>query len=229
MILTSPESVADVLNRRAYDFEKPGFARRHLQRYFAGGGIVAEEGTEHKEQKRLIMPAFQQHHINRLKLFISCKADQLIQCFKNDAVVNNTSESARGKTTVEIIPWAARIALDVSGMFALGHDFGTLLGENKDFLHAWEVIEKGSTITQIMRHGYAPAWFNQLFPSALDKELNAALEYARDTVSSIVNQRFLQYKENENQPSNFLEQMITSGEFTREECVSQVLFALAAA
>lgn len=65
VLLTSPDSLAEVLNNKPYDWVKPRPARRFLSRVL-GEGLVVVEGKEHRLQRKSVAPAFQGKHIREL-------------------------------------------------------------------------------------------------------------------------------------------------------------------
>ena len=121
LLPTSPESLADVLTRQAYDFEKPSSLRRYVQ-HFSGGGLLFEEGLKHKERKKTVMLAFQQSHINKLKPVLSLKSQQLVECL-HAACSITTNRVEQKVAVIDIASWIPRMTLEAAGVFALARAF----------------------------------------------------------------------------------------------------------
>ena len=226
LLLTDPESLADVLLHHAYDYEKPGFLRRHL-RHALGEGLVVERGEAHKRKRKLLMPAFQQQRLYNMNPIILSTADSLVKQLRA-TIPSIVSSELHSKNVIDIKPWMARAALDIAGHFILSHDFRTIY-ENQAFYNAWHVIEKGSTFSQLIWQGFCPELIKRLCPTSQDKQIASAGIYIRDTVSRIVDERLEQYKRLNKLPGDVLSQMITTGEFSREECIEQAVFGIGAA
>lgn len=226
LLPTSPESLAEVLTRQAYDFEKPSSLRRYVQ-HFSGGGLLFEEGLKHKERKKTVMMAFQQPHINKLKPMLSSKSQQLVECLRA-ACLATTDCVEQNVTVIDVTSWVSRMTLDAAGLFALDYDFRFLIQENEDIFASYKQITTRLNGLQFIRYSFLPSWLNQLLSSKSDTEVRFAAAYLRDAVSKIVHERFELARHDNKLQFGFLNQMILSGKFTPSECVDHVLFILSA-
>lgn len=62
LLVTKPNSLADILVANAYDFQKPKRIRNFL-RHVLGDGLIIIEGEPHKFQRKHLMPAFNFRHV----------------------------------------------------------------------------------------------------------------------------------------------------------------------
>lgn len=65
LMLTTPESISEVLVHKTYDFEKPAKVVSFL-RLVLGDGLILVEGDVHRFQRKHIMPAFQFRRIKEM-------------------------------------------------------------------------------------------------------------------------------------------------------------------
>lgn len=228
LLPTTPESLADVLTHRAYDFEKPSSVRRYVQ-HFSAGGLAFEEGSKHKQRKKVVMPAFQQLHINQLKPVLSSKSQQLVESLY--AIHSATADSLKQKPAiVDITSLVIRMTLDIAAVFALEHDFQFLVGKNEDLFTSYMRIAARNSKLQFIRYSFFPSWLNRIFPSISDARVRLAAASLRDAVSQIVNERYREKIDNNGYLQlGLLNQMVLSEEFTPSDCVDHVLFVLSAA
>lgn len=166
ILLTSPAALAEVLNTRSYDFEKPRLARRFLTRVL-GTGLVVAEGAEHKAQRRAVAPAFQGRHIKDLVPLFWAKARQMVELVADGTAagsdrwksgkpaVRGMSVNAQGErcVEVEIGGLASRATLDIIGKAGLGRDFGTIVNEEDELARQYDIIldpKKGNLLIFVL-------------------------------------------------------------------------------
>jgi cytochrome P450 len=64
VLVNSPELVQEVLIDRAEDFQK-GPTLRVVSRPLLGGGLLTSEGEDHRQQRKLVAPAFAHHRVSK--------------------------------------------------------------------------------------------------------------------------------------------------------------------
>jgi cytochrome P450 len=113
-----PQALKDLFSTNAYDFVKLGGTKEYMSHAFAfGRGLLTIEGTEHRDLRRKIQPAFKKNNIRALYPSMWQKADVL---------ASKLAEEMDTEGTVDITTWLLKFGLDVIGIGALSHEFHAL-------------------------------------------------------------------------------------------------------
>ena len=229
LILTTPETIAEVLNNKAYDWEKPWRARRILSRAL-GDGLVVVEGKAHRMQRKSVGPAFQGKHIRDLVPIFWSKARHL-----TDAVTGQMhlkSISAKGLRTgiIDITQVAQRITLDIIGKAALGKDMDTVVDPSDELAKLYSIIlvpsQRNSALTLL--NAFAPEWFLRRFPWKTSQRIAEAARSLRRVCRRIVAEKRAAINERNTEQKDILSVLIRSSQFDDDYLVDQLLTFLAA-
>ncbi|KAF4636874.1 hypothetical protein G7Y89_g1199 [Cudoniella acicularis] len=129
---TNPETLAEILVHKNYDWEKPSELISFL-RLVLGDGLILTEGEEHKFQRKHISPAFSFRHIRELIPVFWGKSVEL-----RDGVECEMRENEGG--VVEVNHWANKGTLDIIGVAGLGRDFRALAHADDPLVKNYEEI-----------------------------------------------------------------------------------------
>ncbi|EIM81184.1 cytochrome P450 [Stereum hirsutum FP-91666 SS1] len=101
-------------------YEKPPVVRSILSS-FMGPGLLFVEGEQHKQQRRIMNPAFGSTQIHQFVNLFLYKSQQL-----RDALLSETSASSSGHTKIDIVPWLNKLTLDIIGLAGFDYAFDSL-------------------------------------------------------------------------------------------------------
>ncbi|KAL7930349.1 cytochrome P450 [Trichoderma chlorosporum] len=213
--VTSVEGITDVLTRRAYDFEK-GFKFRQWAKRRIGHGLICDQGDVHRRNRKLVSPAFQAKRLSQLKPLMSSKAEQLSR---------NLCKLPR----INVFDLASRYALDVACLVAMGTDFDLVSDATDPLFVAYHraFSLNDAKVKSYMLNQLLPAWLFPLLASKEDEQMTKGYASFQAIVEKILQER-LEGKEAPAIADSVLDQLIRSKEFSREDCVGQILFILSA-
>ncbi|KAK5111778.1 hypothetical protein LTR62_004698 [Meristemomyces frigidus] len=122
----------EVLNAHAYDWSKPPLGRKFLSKIL-GNGLVTIEGSEHKQQRKLVMPVFSGKIVRDLVPLFWSKSMALVAAVDRQRQLSPDS-------VVEISDVASRATLDIIGVACLGKDFSTLEHEDHELAQVYKSV-----------------------------------------------------------------------------------------
>ncbi|KAJ6579990.1 cytochrome P450 [Mycena vulgaris] len=144
---TDTKAIHHVLMNPAI-YQKDEAARQFLSR-IVGPGVLVVEGDAHKQQRKVMSPAFGAPQIRELTGIFVDKSIQLRDIWVAEAEKNG------GVARVEILSWLSKATLDIIGLAGFNHDInalGTVDGDAPDELaEAFESIFKTETGVDIFR------------------------------------------------------------------------------
>ncbi|KAJ5370474.1 uncharacterized protein N7496_006566 [Penicillium cataractarum] len=135
VFVTSPKGLSEVLVQKSYEFAKPAKLRLGLGRIL-GVGLIVAEGSEHKRQRKHLMPAFSHRHIKDLYPIFWSKSVALARAL-NENITQSTSESTK---VFDVADWLARATLDILGAAGLGEEFDTLHHPDNEICSAYRNV-----------------------------------------------------------------------------------------
>ncbi|KAF5318106.1 hypothetical protein D9619_012269 [Psilocybe cf. subviscida] len=147
----------------SYTYQKPESARFGLSR-IVGPGVLVVEGEKHKQQRRIMNPAFGAVQIR-----------ELTEIFLRDIwAAESSKEGSNGK--IEILSWLSRMTLDVIGLAGFSYKFNALTEDPKtnELNKAFSTIFRSGTrmsLIPIIR-GMVPAL--RWLPADRDAEVKLA-------------------------------------------------------
>jgi cytochrome P450 len=106
------------------DFGKPLQVRFNLGRIF-GPGILIVEGEQHRQQRRILNPAFGPAQIRELTPIFTEKADQLRDIWSAKIAKED------GRIRADVLSWLSKLTLDVIGLAGFHYKFDTLNADAK--------------------------------------------------------------------------------------------------
>jgi len=160
----------------SYDYQKPAPARFNLAEIL-GDGVLVTEGDKHKQQRKVMNPAFGQAQIRDLTEIFVDKSLQLRDIWAAE------SSKQGGTGRIDVLSWLSRMTLDVIGKAGFAYSFESLNSDAKpnELSQAFSVLFRvGTKLTMIPM---LRAWFP--FLRFLPTEHDAEIRQARDTMSRI--------------------------------------------
>ncbi|KAG2140907.1 cytochrome P450 [Suillus bovinus] len=152
------------------DYQKPSRVRYTLSRIF-GEGVLLAEGARHRQQRRIMNPAFGPAQIRALTDIFFAKSIKLRNVWSTMTVASE--HAAR----IDVIPWLSKMTLDVIGLAGFNYDFDTLnaTGKSNELNQAFSLLLSASQQTRILPR--LKAWIPLLrwiVPSDRDRKIDAA-------------------------------------------------------
>ncbi|KAF9559572.1 cytochrome P450 [Agrocybe pediades] len=108
------------------DYQKPEPAIYHVKRII-GQGVLLVEGDVHKQQRKILNPAFGTPQIRQLTEIFVDKAIELRDVWNSEIQKQNKSS---GEGIVDAMSWLSRMTLDVIGRAGFDYDFQALSSEH---------------------------------------------------------------------------------------------------
>ncbi|KJA19222.1 hypothetical protein HYPSUDRAFT_44481 [Hypholoma sublateritium FD-334 SS-4] len=136
----------------SYIYQKPAASKYNLTRIVGGGVLVAEEDV-HKQQRRIMNPAFGASQIRELTEIFVEKSIQLRDIW----AMESSKEGSNGH--VEVLSWLSKMTLDVIGQAGFNYRFDALSGKTSELSEAFSAIFESATTASIVMllRGMIPA------------------------------------------------------------------------
>lgn len=151
------------------DYQKPSQVRYNLSRIL-GEGVLFVEGAQHRQQRRIMNPAFGPAQIRALTDIFLSKSIKLRDIWSTMTVASE--HAAR----MDIMPWLSKMTLDVIGLAGFNYEFDALNATDKpnELNQAFSVMFSASQ--QISIIPILKAWIPLLrwIPSDRDRKIDAA-------------------------------------------------------
>ena len=230
LLPTTPETLAEVLNNKAYDWVKPAPARRFLARIL-GEGLIVVEGKEHKLQRKSVAPAFSGRNIRELVPTFWAKARHFADAVADQMKVESQDEWGRRTGVIEINQIAQRITLDIIGKAALGKEMDTVIDANDELAQQYAVItdpERPGIVLYFAVNMFLPPWFVQLLPWKMNQLVWDAAQNLRSICRRLIAEKKALIAEKNIEEKDILSVLLRSEQFDDEGIVNQLLTFLAA-
>lgn len=226
LILTNAESLAEVLVRKSYDYEKPTEVRNFL-RQVLGDGLILTEGEEHKFQRKHLLPAFSFRHIKELVPVFWSRSLKL-----REEIGKEISEKrgGDGSAVVELNHWANKVTLDIIGVAGLGRDFKALSNADDPLVKNYEEILEPTSeklvffIFNLVFGRKLVSWL----PWGLNERLMATTGTLRGFCHDLVREKRETMKKEGSEQLDILSLLIKSNCFGDDTLVDQLLTFIAA-
>ncbi|PYH79267.1 hypothetical protein BO82DRAFT_366997 [Aspergillus uvarum CBS 121591] len=170
IIPTTPETLKDVLSTHAYDYEKATAFKTYTTRFW-GHGIVSQEQEEHRQNRKLYLPVFNQGNVRKLARTLFTKATQFADRIADPEVADDSPlphlrRAGVSCAVVPIVKVSALVSLDVTGILAYGVDFEAIRGQRPDIFEAHEMLLASTREKRMLflLYNLAPRWFLNLMP-----------------------------------------------------------------
>ncbi len=222
VLVTSPKGLAEVLTTKSYDFVKPDFMRIGIGQIL-GVGVLLAEGDEHKMQRKGLMPAFNFRHIKELYPIFWSKSVEMVQGIQ-------ASLPANTPWSLEVGEWASRATLDIIGVAGMGQDFNSIANPDTELNRVYRTIFQPSKSAQFLSllQFFVPHWIIRSLPVKRNDDVRAAAGVARETSRQLVQEKKLAMASNKSLPPDIISVALSSGYFTDEKLVDNMMTFLAA-
>ncbi|KAH9879678.1 hypothetical protein IAQ61_001497 [Plenodomus lingam] len=226
VLITSPKTLGEVLVQRNYDFVKPARVREGLGRVL-GVGILLAEGDEHKRQRKLLMPAFAFRHVKDLYQTFWDKSQEMA-----DQMLSSVKSNPEGDSVIEICDWASRATLDIIGLAGMGRDFDSLSDPDNELNKVYRKIfsgNRGAHIVQLLLN-LLPHWVAVKLPLKRNDEIGNAVDTIKKLARDLIKEKRAKLEKGEvkETDTDILSVALSSGGFSDEELVNQLMTFLAA-
>ncbi|KAJ7911563.1 cytochrome P450 [Mycena leptocephala] len=119
-------------------YQKPESARYNLARML-GRGILVSEGEEHRQQRKVMNPAFGAPQIRELTEIFVAKSAELRDIWSAQAT------NAGGTARIDVLSWLSKATLDIIGLAGFNYEFNNLSSDGTS--------ELGAAFSTIFRTG----------------------------------------------------------------------------
>lgn len=224
IILTSPKALAEVLNAKNYDFQRPKFLLAGIGKIL-GIGLLLAEGDDHKFQRKGLTPAFNFRHVKELYPIFWSKAREMVQTIEKVELIEKAPNQV-----VEIGEWASRAALDIIGVGGMGQDFNAIADPNTELNNTYRKVFAPSRSAQILGllQFFVPAWLVTALPIKRNNDIMAASNLAKETSRQLVRQKKEKLARKEEMDPDIISIALESGVFSEEKLVDNMMTFLAA-
>ncbi|KAI1172561.1 cytochrome P450 4A12A [Nemania sp. FL0916] len=228
LIVTSPESLREVLVIKAYHFDKPELLKIGL-RQFAGTGIIVAEGDEHKAQRKSLLPAFEFRHIKGMYSVMWDISAHAVNSLMHDV-------SATKDFTMDINDWTSVITLSIIYVAGLGLDIDSVFNQDEVYTNLRQIYqmvfkqESADLIMLFLRIYVLPSWALPYVPLKRNRILRKASQDLRTECRKLIRQRKMELENGvtDETEKNILTVALSYGGFTDEDLVDQLCTFLAA-
>lgn len=221
----TPKAISEVLVTKSYEFVKPEQVRTGLGRLL-GIGVLLAEGDEHKRQRKLLMPAFQYRHVKNLYPVFWSKSLEMV-----NALSKTISESKEeGGPIVSISDWVSRATLDIIGVAGMGQDFNAIENPDGELCATYRTITTPSKVARAFQviALVIPMALLRLLPVKRNKDLFDAVRVIKKTSRNLIRTKNAQLEKGQHTGVDILSVAITSGGFSEDDLVNQLMTFLAA-
>jgi cytochrome P450 len=125
LLVFRPEHIRYFLTENPRNFVKPNAANGTGLKAFLGDGLLTIDGDMHRQQRRLVQPAFHKHRVDRYNGFMKPFAQEMLDRWQPGAVVNISSEMQQ--LTLRIITKTLFNVDSVEQTLVLGRAFDTVI------------------------------------------------------------------------------------------------------
>ncbi|KAI0329991.1 cytochrome P450 [Cubamyces sp. BRFM 1775] len=167
------------------DYQKPEDARRNLARIL-GRGVLFTEGDQHRQQRRILNPAFGPAQIRELTEIFVQKSAELRDAWDADIA------KAGGQARINVLSGLSKMTLDVIGLAGFNYAFNSLHpqeGKPNELNQAFQAIfsvPTKFTLMMIVRNLF-PAL--DIFPDERTRSVDRAQEVMRRIGSQLIREK----------------------------------------
>lgn len=224
LLVTSPKALAEVLNSKNYEFQRPQFLLRGIMKIL-GVGLLLAEGEDHKFQRKVLSPAFAFRHVKALYPIFWSKSREMVETIEKAELVEKAPNNV-----IEIGGWASRAALDIIGVGGMGQDFNSLADPNTDLNKTYRSVFAPSKQAQLLGflQFFIPGWIIELLPLKRNDDIMAASKLARATSRQLVRQKKEKLAAKEKMDPDIISIALESGTLTEDKLVDNMMTFLAA-
>ena len=193
-------------------------------------------------QRKHLMPAFAFRHIKDLYPIFWSISSEMVRA------VNDEVQKEAAKTPISIDPekasanlsavialdnWLSRATLDIIGMAGMGHNFDSINNPDNELNRTYRTIFSPSTQAKILGIAslFLPRFLIQLIPIKRNSDLAAAVISIRRVAAQLIREKQEKFNASEKADaagSDIISVALSSGYFTEENLVDQLMTFLAA-
>lgn len=224
LLVTSPKVLAEVLNSKNYEFQRPQFLLRGIGKIL-GVGLLLAEGEDHKSQRKALSPAFAFRHVKELYPVFWSKSREMVETIEKVELIDNAPNNI-----VEIGGWASRAALDIIGVGGMGQDFNSLADPNTELNKTYRTVFAPNRQAQILGllSFFIPGWIIARLPLKRNDDMMAASKLARNTSRQLVRQKKEKLAAKEKMEPDIISIALESGTLSEDKLVDNMMTFLAA-
>ncbi|KXX74106.1 Cytochrome P450 4F5 [Madurella mycetomatis] len=235
VLVTSLDAHKEILQAKAYSFQKPPFFVRLIAN-IVGFGLGFAEGEEHRKQRRVLAALFSSSNLKEFIPLLRSKARHLSNQF--DGII----ETEGG--VVELVSVYSKITLDIMGVFALGLELDDIQPSNTSKISFQacyhELFEPDSlgqmllAINGIIPIRWLPLEANRRFIQATKTIRRQLRDVIRDRIRAVGASKAAGKGSSEEKAKDLLTFMVAekyyadSDQWTENEIMDQILTFLAA-
>ncbi|KAF9091112.1 hypothetical protein BGX23_005455 [Mortierella sp. AD031] len=146
VLLADPKAIQHVFNTHAYQYQKSKVIVRLLGSAL-GKGVLLVEGDVHRNQRKMLNPAFSHRHIKEMVLTMSGPAEVLGKMWE-DRVDGSEDRSAE----FDIVEDLSSCTLDIIGLAGFGYDFQALTMPDNELSTAYrQLVQSGTPLIKLLR------------------------------------------------------------------------------
>ncbi|KAH9885221.1 cytochrome P450 [Cubamyces lactineus] len=166
------------------DYQKPEDARRNLAKIL-GRGVLFTEGEQHRQQRRILNPAFGPAQIRQLTDIFVQKSAELRDYW--DAEISK----AGGQARLNVLDGLSKMTLDVIGLAGFNYAFNSLTpqGKHNELNQAFQVIfsvPSRFTIMMLLKNLFP---ILDIFPDERAKSVGRAQEVMRRIGNQLIQEK----------------------------------------
>lgn len=222
LLLTTPETLAEVLVKRPYDFVKPPGLKKIMDHFLKDEVLLVSEGDKHRGEKKAMQPPFNLR--KTLGLYPMFWSRALVM---NDMIANSRKRDAKGAAVLDIGEHINGPIIEATFCAMFGEQF-------QDSPHKEELARLGESIVSprwdvrvyFMLSTCMPFWTRFLIPGGISRRVNGASIRLQKAVTEMVEER----RESAGQRvyNDIIIDLLETFRFTDSELVSNfVLFLMA--
>ncbi|HTK08767.1 MAG TPA: cytochrome P450 [Ktedonobacteraceae bacterium] len=147
VLVFRPEHIRYILTENARNFCKPAAANNTGIKLFLGDGLLTIDGDEHRQQRKLVQPAFHKHRVDSYGAVMTQLVEEMLASWQPGATVNIASEMQ--KVTLRIITKTLFNVDSLELTQKLGHAFDLVINGNKNPAMAQGRLKRPRTEAQI--------------------------------------------------------------------------------
>lgn len=190
LVVSSQTALAKIASDN-YTFIKP-MAIKLLAGRVLGMGLVLTERDEHKQQRKLFLPPFAPKHIRDLYPVFWAKACEVTHVMAETiSKEENGVEKEKDKNGIEIGEWAARVALDIITLSAMGKDFGSVSDAHAPLAKVYHAVLQptlGHVVVAILKN-FFPARVVEALPLKANEDQGSAYETIRGVCRGLLHSK----------------------------------------
>ncbi|KAL4910008.1 hypothetical protein BDW74DRAFT_186289 [Aspergillus multicolor] len=182
LIVSSPTALAKIASDN-YTFIKP-MAIKLLAGRVLGMGLVLTERDEHKQQRKLFLPPFAPKHIRDLYPTFWQKSREVTER------VGDEIHATQG-AVFEIGDWAARVALDIITLSAMGKDFGSIRDVDAPLAKVYHTVLQptmGHVVIAVLKN-FFPARLVEALPLQTNRHQGDAFDTIRGVCRGLLREK----------------------------------------